>query len=50
MPIMDGYAATKQIRYGNAAVHYKNIPIIALTENAMKGDADACYAAGMSDY
>ncbi len=50
MPEMDGYTASKHIRFGEVDDRYQNIPIIALTANAMKGDADVCIAAGMSDY
>jgi len=50
MPVMDGFAATKAIRAGEAGERYKEIPIIALTANAMKGDKEKCLAAGMSDY
>ncbi len=38
MPIMDGYQATEQIRLGYVGSQYQNVPIIALTANAMKGD------------
>ena len=50
MPIMDGYQATRGIRSGEAGHHYKDIPIIAMTANAMVGDDAKCFAAGMSDY
>lgn len=47
MPIMDGYEATRSIRKIDSK---KNVPIIALTANAIKGDIDKCLAAGMNDY
>jgi CheY-like chemotaxis protein len=50
MPVMDGYTATKKIRQGLAGQHNKNIPIIALTANAMSGDQKRCFDAGMSNY
>lgn len=48
MPEMDGVTATKKIREfeGDQA----QIPIIAVTANAMKGDREKYLAAGMSDY
>jgi CheY-like chemotaxis protein len=47
MPIMDGYQATKLIREDQ---NLKQIPIIALTANAMAGDKEKCIEAGASDY
>ena len=47
MPIMDGLEATKQIRLDPNLV---NIPIIAMTALAMKGDRDRCLQAGATDY
>ncbi|WP_421783230.1 ATP-binding protein [Kiloniella litopenaei] len=48
MPEMDGIEATKAIRKLNSAK--SEIPIIAVTANAMKGDRDTYIAAGMNDY
>ena len=50
MPIMDGFEATKAIREGAAGSSYKNIPIIALTANAMKSDREKCISSGMDDF
>jgi signal transduction histidine kinase len=47
MPEMDGYQATVYLREQD---EYKNIPIIAMTANAIKGDKAKCLDAGMSDY
>lgn len=50
MPEMDGYQTAQEIRSGNVKVPNPDLPIIALTANAMKGDRERCMVAGMSDY
>ena len=47
MPEMDGIGATQAIRAGERA---PNIPIVALTAQAMRGDRERCIAAGMNAY
>ena len=48
MPEMDGFTATAQIRVLPSPLC--NIPVIALTADAMKEDRDRCLQAGMNDY
>jgi len=49
MPGMDGLEATRRIRE-RASQTRPPVPIIAVTANAMKGDDQRCYEAGMNDY
>ena len=50
MPEMDGFEATAEIRNPMSAVRNHDIPIIAMTAYAMKGDRKKCLEAGMNDY
>ena len=47
MPVMDGFEATRNIRSHSCQ---QNIPVVALTANALEGDRELCIASGMDDY
>ena len=50
MPQMDGFEVTRRIRSPESAVRRHDIPVIAMTAHAMKGDREKCLEAGMDDY
>jgi CheY-like chemotaxis protein len=51
MPVMDGFAASRAIRARESeAGAGRHLPIIAMTANAMDGDAERCLEAGMDAY
>lgn len=47
MPVMDGYEMLRVLKEDRSL---KNIPVIAVTAKAMKGDDVKCMEAGASDY
>ena len=48
MPVLDGYAATRQVRQHEAGA--RRVPIVALTANALPEDRERCREAGMDGY
>ncbi|MDM8523709.1 response regulator [Desulfococcaceae bacterium HSG8] len=50
MPEMDGMEATRVIRDPDSGALNPDIPIVAMTANAMMGDREDCINAGMNDY
>ncbi|HEX5688823.1 MAG TPA: PAS domain S-box protein, partial [Roseiflexaceae bacterium] len=49
MPEMDGFGATRAIR-AHERMNGTHLPIIAMTASALRGDREACMAAGMDDF
>ena len=50
MPVMNGYEFAKQRREHERERNLEHIPIIAATANALDGEKDICFNAGMDDY
>lgn len=50
MPNLDGYQMVAAMRREEAASGRPRTPVVALTANAMKGQAEQCMAAGMDDF
>jgi CheY-like chemotaxis protein/anti-sigma regulatory factor (Ser/Thr protein kinase) len=50
MPVMDGFAATREMRAEEGGLGRLRTPIVALTANVFREDRDACFAAGMDDF
>lgn len=50
MPNCDGLEASRRIRAGEAGAQVRDLPIVALTANALREDEQACLEAGMNSY
>jgi CheY-like chemotaxis protein/HPt (histidine-containing phosphotransfer) domain-containing protein len=50
MPEMDGYETARRIRDPRTGARNPLIPIVALTADAIAGDREKCFQAGMNDY
>ncbi|MGA2190757.1 MAG: response regulator, partial [Steroidobacteraceae bacterium] len=50
MPKLDGYATTRRLREWERRTGRDRIPVIAVTANALNGDAARCFEAGMDRY
>jgi CheY-like chemotaxis protein/HPt (histidine-containing phosphotransfer) domain-containing protein len=50
MPEMNGYDLARRVRDCESRHGHRRTPIIACTANALGGDAEKCFAAGMDDY
>ena len=50
MPVMDGFAATREIREREQRQGQSRLPIVAMTANVMEGDRERCLESGMDEY
>ena len=50
MPVMDGYEATRLLRLYEEEKKLTRLPVLAMTANAMQGDAEKSLAAGMDGH
>jgi PAS domain S-box-containing protein len=50
MPVMNGFEAARHIRALGDDNPNRNVPVVAMTANAMQGDRERCIQAGMDDY
>ena len=50
MPVLDGFEMSRALHDIEQAEFINRTPIIAITANALKGEADKCFASGMDDY